>query len=58
MYNYTNDSYFNIIDIKCKRILLLEYPDGDYKSCVEYKYDSAIRFVVKKFDGTKKVYYL
>ena len=58
MYNYAKDLYFNLLDNRCKKILLTEYPNGDYKSCVEYKYDSAIRFVVKKFDGTKKVYYL
>lgn len=58
MYNYTKDSYFNILDSKCRKILLTEYPDGNYKSAVEYKYDNAIRFVVKKFDGTTKVYYL
>ena len=45
MYNY-------ILDNRCKKVLLTEYPNGDYMSCIEYKYDSAIRFVVmalKKF---------
>jgi hypothetical protein len=51
MYNY-------ILDNRCKKVLLTEYPNGDYMSCIEYKYDSAIRFVVKKYDGTKQVYYL
>jgi hypothetical protein len=56
---YLNDSYFKTLHPKSQKILLTNYPTGEYKSCIQYIYEnSSIRLVVKDFSGVKKVYYL
>lgn len=56
--DYIKKPYFIILDPRCKKVLIQNYPSGDFQSFVEYKYENSIRFTVKKYDGTTQVYYL
>lgn len=50
--------YFKTLDPKSQKVLLTNYPNGNFSSFIEYKFYPGIKFVVTKDDKTKQIYYL
>ncbi len=55
---YINEPFFKGLDPRSKNVLVQNYPTGEFRSVVEYKYYPEIKLVVKNDDGTKSVFYL
>ncbi len=55
---YMNEPFFKGLDTRSKNVLVQNYPTGNFRSVVEYKYYPEIKLVVKNDDGTKSVFYL